>query len=146
MIESTKLYFLLIMTCLYFQNCNTKPKAENNFSSYPANNDSLTYSKDFINSRDKIFNLNSLYKGTQDSLEIRVWPRLRFSSDMKGVFIFKIYDTSYYGWVYYANNYTLIKPDGSTDTFIKMQHPLIIIVLNARKLFLSVGGKNFMIP
>jgi hypothetical protein len=117
-----KLLCLLLITSICFQSCSVKQNIDDNptqtiksnFSTYPSNVDSPSYFKDFITARDRIFNLPDLTKGAQDSLEIRVWPWQPFNTDMR-VFIFKIYDTSYYGAVYYSDNYKLTTEDGKVE-------------------------------
>lgn len=111
------LFCVMLLIVIYVQACNRNASQQTDlekevkpaFSSYP---DSINFKNGFIDNCNKIFNLNSISDGINDSLEIRVWPLQHLSYSTRG-FDFKISkDSVYSGWVYHMPKQLKFSGDG----------------------------------
>ena len=89
----------------------------------------------------QIFNLPTLFKGSQDSLEIRIWPLETFDV-WKQVFIFKIDNNGWHGYHYFSYTLPIIDADGKIMTFTDIKK-IGDSVFMVKEIFPIYGWKNF---
>jgi hypothetical protein len=105
------LFLFAIFSC---QNKQNSQDSEDNFEFYPPNPDIAVYKKQFLEERieaNTIFNLPDLFKGSKDSIEIRIWPWEAFDW-FKDVIIFKLDSTGWRGFHYNSLTTPLKDYDG----------------------------------
>jgi hypothetical protein len=135
------LLIVINLSCNHGQEDNRK----RDFEFYPQIQDSINYKEAFLKEKEidsKIFNLPSLFKGSQDSLEIRIWPSRAFDF-WKKVFIFRMDSTGWHGYHYFSYTLPIIDQEGKTMIFsdVKKIGDSVFIVKDISPL---CGWKKFL--
>src|ERR1700739_269479 len=111
-----RLLSLLLAGSLFMASCISHPSTiqpklnqQDSFTTYPKITDSI----DFLFNERQLFNLPSLKNGTDDSLEIRIWPLQELTYSVR-VYIFRISKTGErFGWNYYTDQDLLDMGNGT---------------------------------